>query len=89
LIGDPYVTVFCAPSAADMTVSLRPVSEAAGRILQIVKTNNAAFKVILNPSSNELINGALTQEIAASGTQYKSRIIACDGAEWYIIGGVF
>ena len=62
-------------------------SSIAGTQYQIKKIDSSSNTVIITPNSGagDLIDGSATYTLS---NQWEGAIIVCDGADWFITGGV-
>lgn len=69
--------------ASNRTLNLAAAASCKGRMFALVKTDNGAGTVIIDPNSTELINGASTYTI---NLQNDAVIVQSDGTGWYVTG---
>lgn len=67
-------------------VNLPSAAGIAGRVYIIRKLDNSANSVRISPNGTETVNGSPGPVAVAIGTQYQSRTLMSDGANWMIIG---
>jgi lysophospholipase L1-like esterase len=74
--------VLCNASAAPVTITLPTAVGIPGRSFQVKKTDNSVNSCTIAASSNQTIDGAATVSLA---TQYSSRKMASDNANWQVL----
>jgi len=75
-------TIICNNTSGTITISLPPAAGASGRIYVIKKISTALNDVIIDGSTTETIDGALTMTLSA---QYNSIMIQTDGSNWFVL----
>ena len=73
-------------SSGDITVTLPAAASHTNRIYTIKKIDSSEHTVTIDANSNEKIDGEETIDL---NLQYQYITIACDGDEWFIIGGEY
>ena len=75
-------TIICNNTSGAITISLPPAAGASGRVYVIKKISGPLNDVIIDGSTTETIDGALTMTLS---TQYNSVMIQTDGSNWFVL----
>lgn len=78
-------TLLCDATSGNITVTLPAAASNSGRIYVIKKIDASANTVTIDGNASETIDGATTVVLSA---QYASKMIQCDGSNWFILSQV-
>ena len=87
-LDDQNQVCLCNATSGNITLNLPVASSSiAGTQYQIKKIDSSSNTVIITPNSGagDLIDGSATYTLS---NQWEGAIIVCDGADWFITGGV-
>lgn len=70
-------------ASGPVTINLLEADTVVGRLYKIKKIDTSDNRVVIDPFSNETVDGETTLEL---GLQYRSIEIFSDGTEWWILG---
>jgi hypothetical protein len=71
-----------ANNSANITITLPAAASSIGVVYVIKKISNNAFTVSLDPNASENIEGTSTP--ISIGSYLESRVIQCDGTQWWV-----
>lgn len=82
VLGAGHHVVLVDASGAARTITLPDAAGNTGRVYHVKKTDASSNAVIIDGDGADTIDGAATHSIT---TQYESRTVVSDGANWHVI----